>query len=79
MKSAFNKEFDGVYKQKEREMQRVCEKNKRITKIMAELDLKETLWEPKLSANERPERALTVDDSEVCVCVRERARERKRE
>ncbi|KAL2083728.1 hypothetical protein ACEWY4_021501 [Coilia grayii] len=67
VKSAFNKEFDSVYKQKKQEIHRVQEKNRRITEIMAELDLKETLWEPKLSASERPERALIVEDSEIKV------------
>ncbi|XP_062375052.1 cilia- and flagella-associated protein 43 [Sardina pilchardus] len=67
VKSAFNKEFDGVYRQKEQEMQRVRERNKRITEIMTELDVKEALWEAVLSTSERPERALTVDDSEIKV------------
>ncbi|XP_041921632.1 cilia- and flagella-associated protein 43 isoform X2 [Alosa sapidissima] len=67
VKSAFNKEFDNVYKQKEQEMHRVRERNKRITEIMAELDVMEALWEPVLSVSERPERALTVDDSEIKV------------
>lgn len=65
VKSAFNKEFEAVYKQKEQEINRVREKNKRISEIMTELDLSETLWEPQLTDNERPERALTVTDSEV--------------
>ncbi|XP_063047759.1 cilia- and flagella-associated protein 43 isoform X2 [Engraulis encrasicolus] len=67
VKSAFNKEFDSVYKQKEQEIYRVREKNKRIMEIMTELDLKEALWEPTLTASERPERALMVEDSEIKV------------
>lgn len=54
-----------MYKQKEQEINRVREKNKRISEIMAELDLSESLWEPILTDNECPERALTVTDSEV--------------
>ena len=65
VKTAFNTEFLGVYKQKEQEINRVKDKNRRIVEIMAELDLKEKLWEPSLSDNERPERALTVQDCEV--------------
>ena len=65
VKTAFNAEFLAVYKQKEQEINRVKDKNRRIVEIMAELDLKEKLWEPSLSDNERPERALTVQDSEV--------------
>lgn len=71
VKSAFNKEFDAVYKQKEQEINRVREKKKRISEIMTELDLSETLWEPNLTDNECPERALTVTDLEVtqAVCI----------
>ncbi len=65
VKSAFNKEFEAVYKQKEQEINRLREKNKRISEIMTELDLSETLWEPSLTDNECPERVLTVTDSEV--------------
>lgn len=65
MKTLFNEEFEAVYKQKEQEINRVREKNKRISEIMAELDLSESLWEPTLTDNECPERALTVTDSEV--------------
>ncbi|XP_062319806.1 cilia- and flagella-associated protein 43 [Osmerus eperlanus] len=67
VKTAFNTEFLAVYKQKEQEMNRVKDKNRRIVEIMAELDLKEKLWESSLSDNERPERALTVQDSEIQV------------
>nr|XP_015203067.1 PREDICTED: cilia- and flagella-associated protein 43 [Lepisosteus oculatus] len=67
IKTAFNKEFSAVYKQKEQEINRVMDRNKRILEIMAELDLKEKLWEPTLSYSERPERALTVEDAEIKV------------
>ncbi|KAG7463025.1 hypothetical protein MATL_G00190910 [Megalops atlanticus] len=67
IKSTFNKEFEAVYKQKEQEINRVRDKNRRITEIMAELEVKEELWEPALSDSERPERALTVLDSEIKV------------
>lgn len=65
MKTAFNTEFEAVYKQKEQEISRIRDKNKRITEIMSKLDLQETLWEPTLSNNEQPEKAFTVIDSEV--------------
>ncbi|KAK9964501.1 hypothetical protein ABG768_005668 [Culter alburnus] len=67
VKTTFNKEFEALYKQKEQEINRIREKNKRISEIMTELDLSETLWEPKLTDNECPERALTVTDSEIKV------------
>ncbi|XP_051508041.1 cilia- and flagella-associated protein 43 [Myxocyprinus asiaticus] len=65
VKTAFNKEFEALYKQKDQEINRVREKNKRISEIMAELDLSETLWEPSLTDNECPERVLIVTDSEI--------------
>ncbi|XP_060780955.1 cilia- and flagella-associated protein 43 [Neoarius graeffei] len=67
VKTAFNNEFEAVYKQKEQEISRIRDKNKRITEIMSKLGLQETLWEPDLADNERPERALTVSDSEIKV------------
>ncbi|TRY55422.1 hypothetical protein DNTS_034432 [Danionella cerebrum] len=67
VKTAFNKEFEAIYKQKVQEINRIREKNKRVYQIMAELDLSETLWEPGLTDNECPERALTVSDSEIKV------------
>ncbi|XP_056617541.1 LOW QUALITY PROTEIN: cilia- and flagella-associated protein 43 [Triplophysa dalaica] len=67
VKTSFNEEFEAVYKQKEQEINRVREKNKHISEIMAELDLSESLWEPTLTDNECPERALTVTDSEIKV------------
>ncbi|KAK3553991.1 hypothetical protein QTP70_019034 [Hemibagrus guttatus] len=67
VKTAFNTDFEAVYKQKEQEISRIRDKNKRIADIMSKLELQETLWEPTLSDNERPERALTVFDSEIKV------------
>ncbi|KAF4090507.1 hypothetical protein AMELA_G00052090 [Ameiurus melas] len=67
VKTAFNIEFEAVYKQKKQEISRIRDKNKRITEIMSKLELQETLWEPTLTDNERPERALTVSDSEIKV------------
>ncbi|KAG8578874.1 hypothetical protein GDO81_010648 [Engystomops pustulosus] len=67
VKTAFNKEFDVVYRQKEQEVSRVNERNQRILEIMSELNIQEKLIEPKFTDNEKPERALTVDDSEIKV------------
>ncbi|KAL0964460.1 hypothetical protein UPYG_G00324140 [Umbra pygmaea] len=67
VKTAFNRDFDGVYKHKEQAINRVKDRNRRIVEIMSELDLKMELWEPSLSDNERPERALSVEDSEIQV------------
>lgn len=40
-------------------------RNKDIERIMAKLDMKIDLWEPRLTISEQPERLFTVDDSEV--------------
>lgn len=65
LKTAFNKEFDRVVRQKEQEIARVKERNLRIQEILAQLELRVELWEPALTDDEMPERALTVQDSEV--------------
>uniref|UniRef100_A0A8C8AIJ6 Cilia- and flagella-associated protein 43 n=1 Tax=Otus sunia TaxID=257818 RepID=A0A8C8AIJ6_9STRI len=65
VKTAFNKEFDIVARQKEQEIARVKERNVRIREILAQLDLQVEVWEPALTDDEIPERALTVQDSEV--------------
>ncbi|XP_068253553.1 cilia- and flagella-associated protein 43 [Nyctibius grandis] len=67
VKTAFNKEFDIVARQKEQEIARVKERNLRIREILAQLDLQVEVWEPSLTDDEIPERALTVQDSEIKV------------
>lgn len=65
VKTAFNKAFDIVARQKEQEIARVKERNLRIQEILTQLDLQEEVWEPTLTDDEIPERVLTVQDSEV--------------
>ncbi|XP_026523209.1 cilia- and flagella-associated protein 43 [Notechis scutatus] len=67
VKSAFNKEFDSVARMKELEIARVKEKNIRISQILNQLDIKEEIWVPTLMDNEKPERALVVQESEIKV------------
>uniref|UniRef100_A0A8C4WKC6 Cilia- and flagella-associated protein 43 n=1 Tax=Gopherus evgoodei TaxID=1825980 RepID=A0A8C4WKC6_9SAUR len=67
VKTAFNKEFDTVARQKEQEIARVKERNLRIQEIVEQLELQEEVWEPALTDDEIPERALTVEDSEIKV------------
>ncbi|KFP30841.1 WD repeat-containing protein 96, partial [Colius striatus] len=67
VKTAFNKEFDIVAQQKEREVAQVKERNLRIREILAHLDLQVEVWEPALTNEEIPEQALTVRDSEIKV------------
>ncbi|XP_010078588.1 PREDICTED: WD repeat-containing protein 96, partial [Pterocles gutturalis] len=65
VKTAFNKEFDVVARQKEQEIARVKERNVKIREILSQLDLQVEVWEPALMDDEIPERALTVQDSEI--------------
>ncbi|XP_040418844.1 cilia- and flagella-associated protein 43 isoform X2 [Cygnus olor] len=67
VKTAFNKEFDIVARQKEQEIARVKERNLRIQEILAQLDLQAEVWEPGLTDDEIPEQVLTVQDSEIKV------------
>uniref|UniRef100_A0A8C3IJJ8 Cilia- and flagella-associated protein 43 n=1 Tax=Chrysemys picta bellii TaxID=8478 RepID=A0A8C3IJJ8_CHRPI len=67
VKTAFNKEFDTVARQKEQEIARVKERNLRIQEIVEQLELQEVVWEPALTDDEIPEHALTVQDSEIKV------------
>ncbi|XP_064602614.1 cilia- and flagella-associated protein 43-like isoform X2 [Liolophura sinensis] len=67
IKKAFNSEFEDGFVKKEQEIIKIKDKNKRIHKILEDLDLKEEVVEPELSSLEKPELLLTVDDSEVKV------------
>ncbi|PFX29198.1 cilia- and flagella-associated protein 43-like [Stylophora pistillata] len=65
IKVAFNKEFDEIFKQKEAEIKRVKERNDRIKKILGDLEIHETVFEPEMSVDEKPELLLEVKNSEV--------------
>ncbi|XP_037321813.2 cilia- and flagella-associated protein 43 isoform X1 [Pungitius pungitius] len=65
IKTAFNIDFEAVYRQKVQELNHVKERNRHITAIMLELNMREKLWEPGLTLSEQPERLLTVDHSEI--------------
>ncbi|XP_069467846.1 cilia- and flagella-associated protein 43 [Ambystoma mexicanum] len=67
VKTSFNKQFDMVCKQKEQEIARVKEKNLHIQEIVQELELQERVVDPSVTDDERPERALIVEDSEIKV------------
>lgn len=72
VKTAFNEEFDTVVQRKEQEIARVKERNLKIQEILEQLELEVEVWEPVLTDDEVPERALTVQDSEVsekCIFV----------
>uniref|UniRef100_A0A7N5KCK2 Cilia- and flagella-associated protein 43 n=1 Tax=Ailuropoda melanoleuca TaxID=9646 RepID=A0A7N5KCK2_AILME len=65
VKTAFNNEFDAVYKQKEFEVARVKERNVRIQEIILDLDLEEVVWQPEFDDCEKPERTLVVENKEI--------------
>ena len=65
IKMAFNKEFDEVYRAREQEITRIGDRNQRILKIMVDLSSKDEVWKPQMDADEKPEKLLTVEDSEV--------------
>ncbi|XP_074642124.1 cilia- and flagella-associated protein 43-like isoform X2 [Tubulanus polymorphus] len=67
IKEGFNKEFDDMYKKKEQEIARIKEKNKRMQKIIDDLDLLEKIADPVLGILEKPEGLLVVNDDEVKV------------
>lgn len=50
---------------KEQEIAKIAEKNKRIRKIIADLEVVEEVIEPTLGVAEKPETLLTVTDDEV--------------
>ena len=61
----FNKEFDDVMRLKVNEINRIKEKNVRVSKIISQLKLNEPLVQPSLNMDEEPEKFLEVEDSEV--------------
>lgn len=65
VKTAFNREFDAAYKQKEFEVARVKERNVRIREIILDLELEEVIWQPEFDDCEKPERTLVVENKEV--------------
>ncbi|KAK0070099.1 cilia- and flagella-associated protein 43 [Biomphalaria pfeifferi] len=67
IKENFNKEFDDVFSKKEQEIAKVKEKNKRISKIIKDLGLDESIVEPHMSIAEKPELLLEVADVEIKV------------
>ena len=67
MKVNFNKAFQEIFVKKEQEVAKIKEKNKRIRKILQELNLPLDIIEPELNSIEKPELVLTVQDEEIKV------------
>jgi hypothetical protein len=59
IKITFNKEFDDIHLKKVSEIGKIKEKNKRINKILNDLDLNEEVPLPTLSYYEEPEQLHT--------------------
>ncbi|XP_064629915.1 cilia- and flagella-associated protein 43-like isoform X2 [Lineus longissimus] len=67
IKVNFNKEFEEMLKKKEQEITRIKDKNRRIKKIIVDLDLLDEVFEPEFGVLEKPESLLVVEDEEVKV------------
>ena len=79
IKRNFNKQFDDVYNFKVQEIRRINERNRRITKILNDMESEEEHPEMMgLSIVEEPERYLSVTDDEVKVEKYFSEEERKR-
>lgn len=70
IKESFNRDFDEAFTKKEQEMMKIRDKNRRINKILTDLDqLNDLVSDPDLSPLEKPEKNFVVDDSEVCCAL----------
>ncbi|CAH1784594.1 unnamed protein product [Owenia fusiformis] len=81
IKEAYNKEFSGVFDKKLNEIAKIKEKNKRIRKILNDLNLLDQLNDfndPEVGMLERPEQLLIVNDEEVKMEKHLTAEERKK-
>jgi len=64
----FNKHFDEVYHKKEQEITKIKEKNRRICKILDDLNMsRDQVYDPAITEVEKPEMLLSVSDSEIKV------------
>lgn len=70
IKESFNRDFDEAFTKKEQEMMKIRDKNRRINKILTDLEqLNDLVSDPDLSPLEKPEKNFVVDDSEVCCAL----------
>ncbi|KAJ3087892.1 Cilia- and flagella-associated protein 43 [Quaeritorhiza haematococci] len=65
IKTDFNQKFLKFVKSKRDEIAKIEDKNERITQIMSELQIQETIFRPTLDNDEVPERNIEVADDEV--------------
>ena len=54
-----------MYGKKEQEIAKIKDRNKRIKKILADLDQSTNVYEPSLGVVEKPEMLMNVADEEV--------------
>jgi len=65
MKKAFNRHFDEAFKHKESEMDRIEQKNDRISEIVTELGTEKEFLRPRWHAHETPSEVLRVTEEEM--------------
>jgi len=65
LKRAFNDAFQEFYAWKQREIEHIHEKAKRIAEIQSELGMDAPVWRPVLAPSEIAASVLQVDDSEI--------------
>ncbi|KAI8926587.1 WD40-repeat-containing domain protein [Entophlyctis helioformis] len=78
IKTEYNDRFKDMAKTKQDEMTKIEEKNERITTILGQLQLQESVYHPELDDDEVPSRIIEVLDSEVKIERFITAEERKR-
>lgn len=62
IKMLFNKEFSKIFDKKTQEIAKIKDKNKRIYKILNDLDLHLDIYEPEMGVLEKPEMLLSVEE-----------------
>ncbi|KAI8899961.1 WD40-repeat-containing domain protein [Globomyces pollinis-pini] len=67
IKDAFKTKFKDIVKSKQDDIQKIEEKNERISLILTQLQLQEKVYHPELDEDEMPETIIEVKDSEVTV------------
>lgn len=67
IKSSFNQSFYEFFKTKQDEMAKIEERNERISSIISQLQINESIVRPELDENEIPDSVIKVLDSEIKV------------
>jgi hypothetical protein len=65
IKKEFNGKFKDIWQLKQDEISRIEEKNERISAILQEIDVNESVFHPELDSDEVPEKIIVVKDEEI--------------